>query len=278
MLWTALALAAASRLAAQVSIPISGIIYDNSNVGGTNYYSSTTEYGDEVVLIPHPPGQLWVVTDFQLEYFGDFTPTGKERGRLRLYLNDGPPTSYPPSTMLYDSGEFPLDVGYQKTTFSGLNVTVADDPADKTYPHLTWTAQFTGVRGLPGNRAGLVLRQKADIGFNFNDFWSRNAFGWSLQQLVPPFPNLPPDPVTNPTEIANFGARIWAIPQNLVPVGKLNLRREGKNLVLNWSSTARLQNAPNSSGPYTDVANAKSPHTVPLESASSPLGFWRLVR
>src|SRR5262245_52254265 len=86
----------------QVSTPLSQIIYDNSGGGGTDFFTSEFEFGDEVILAVHPPNRLWILTDFQFEYFGDFVPQGDERARIRIYLNDGPPEKkYAPTTLLF---------------------------------------------------------------------------------------------------------------------------------------------------------------------------------
>src|SRR4026208_1565110 len=113
----------------QVSNPVSQIIYDNSAGGGTDVFTSEFEFGDEIILGVHPPNRLWILTDFQFEYFGDFTPQDDEKARIRIYLNDGPPEKkYPPTTVLFDSGDFSISAGNQVGSFSGLSITLPDDP------------------------------------------------------------------------------------------------------------------------------------------------------
>src|SRR5262245_41798951 len=168
---------------AQISKPVSQIIYDNSGGGGNDFFTSEFEFGDEVILDVHPPNRLWILTDFQFEYFGDFTPEGDEKARIRIYLNDGSPDQkYPPTTVLFDSEYFPISPGYQVGNLNGLNSTLPDDP---TWTRLTWTVQFIGMRAVPGDRASVILRPETEVGHNFKDFWLKDQNGWSLKILEP---------------------------------------------------------------------------------------------
>src|SRR5688572_9425562 len=109
----------------QISTPVSQLIYDNSGGNGSASFTSEFEFGDEVILDVHPTNRLWILTDFQFEYFGDFTPQGDEKTRIRIYLNDGPPEKkYPPTTILFDSGNFAISPGYQVGSFNGLSITL----------------------------------------------------------------------------------------------------------------------------------------------------------
>lgn len=54
----------------------------------------------------------------------------------------------------------------------------------------------------------------------------------------------------------------------------VTVRRSGANVVLEWTGTARLQEAPNITGPWTDAANATSPFTV---TPSDQQKFYRVI-
>jgi hypothetical protein len=257
----------------QTSMPVSQIIYDNSAGGGAEHFTSEFEFGDEVILAVHPPGRLWILTDFEFEYFGDFTPQGDEKARIRLYLNDGPSEKkYPPTTVLFDSGEFSILPAYQVGKFGGLSITLPDDP---TWTRLTWTVQFTGMRNVQGDRASVILRTDTAVGHNFKDFWLNDQNGWGLKTLEPANPNFPPDPVTNPDPIEKFGARMYGLPSPPASAPKLTIQRAEGELVLEWTGSGRLQASSRASEGYLDVQGASSPHRVKIGSES--LRFWRLA-
>lgn len=266
-----------SRAVAQGSIPTSGLIpiseilYDNTTTGQTNFFSSPLEYGDEIILKQHPTNELWIVTGFLFEYFGDFTPRGDEKGILRIYLNDGPRPNYPPQTILYQSEEFSLSPGFQTRAFTGINFLLPDDFG---FPRFTWTVHFTGLRGVAGDQAGLLLRPTPTVGHSFKDLWMRGPSGWVLQQILPANPNQPVDPVTNPDPIENFGARVLGISSGATQM-RLNIARQEGKLVLSWTATARLQSSESIHGPFRDVTGASSPYTVDSPGGASL--FWRLA-
>jgi hypothetical protein len=236
-------------------------------------FTSEFEFGDEVILDVHPLDRLWILTDFQFEYFGDFTPEGDEKARVRIYLNDGPPEKkYPPTTVLFDSGEFAVLPAYQVGNFSGLSITLPDDP---TWTRVTWTVQFSGMRNVNGDRASLILRSETDVGHNFKDFWMNDQNGWGLKTLEPANPSLPPDPITNPDPIEKFGSRMYGIPSPPSSKPRLNIARDKDDLVLQWAGSARLQASDRATGGYSDVDGAISPHRVKIRE--QPLKFWRLV-
>jgi len=258
----------------QSSAPVPGIIYDNSGSGGNDLFSSEFEFGDEIILKPHPANRFWILTDFLFEYFGDFAPQGDEQARVRFYLNDGPPEQkYPPTTMLFDSGDFALKEGYQVGRFGGLNITLPDDEFGWT--RMTWTVQFSGMRNVKGDRVSLILRPETDVGHNFKDVWINTPNGWTLSTLEPQNPNFPVDPVTNPDPIEKFGARMYGLPSAPTPPPQLRIQRRDDKLVLEWTGPARLQQSMTAAGGYTDVHGSASPYTVRIKSG---LGrFWRLV-
>lgn len=260
-----------SLSSAPIPTPFAEILYDNSNTGETNFFASVREYGDEIILRQHPINELWIVTGFFFEYFGDFTPQGDESGRLRLYLNDGPRPNYPPKTILYESAEFTLSPGFQTRSFTGINFVLPDDFG---FPRFTWAVEFKGLRGAVGDQAGLIFRPTPSVGHSFKDLWVREQSGWVLQQIIPANPNLPVDPITNPDPVENFGARVIGIPTGSTTRTVSIAKEEGK-LVLRWVGTARLQTSGEVSGVYRDVIGAASPYTV--DPADETSRFWRLA-
>lgn len=164
------------------------IAYDNTHSYLTNYYASVREFGDEIKL----SGISSNITDFQFEYFGDFSPTGRESARLRFYANDGPgippkpDTILTPGTVLYDSGPLPIAPGFNALEVSRISVTVPS--------RFTWTVEFAGLAGTDGSKAGLVFFDPPTLGSSFDDFWQRSGTTWSLFRF-------------NGRPIANFGGR-----------------------------------------------------------------------
>src|SRR5438034_5593579 len=119
VVYSSLTLVALLTLMVFANRTLAEIVYDNSAVGGTNYFpasSNYVEFGDEVNLA----GINRIVTEFAFEYFGDFTAQGDEQGRLRFYKNTGPevqPGAFAPSTLLFDSGFFPVFPDFQAKFF-----------------------------------------------------------------------------------------------------------------------------------------------------------------
>jgi hypothetical protein len=224
------------------------IIYDNSSSGGSYAYYTLNEYGDEVVL----GGTNRVVTQFLFEYYGDFTPTGNETGRLRLYLNDGPKTSTgdpTPGTVLFDSGSFGLSTNYSTKSFSGLKIPVPND--------FTWTVQFSGLVNTSGDEAGLIFRDPPTVGSSPDDVWIKENGTWGLF-----------DWQSHP--IANFAARIIAADPTVV-----SIRTSAQKAIVEWTGLSILQAADKPDGPFTDLI--PNPHNR-YETAvgSSRMKFFRL--
>lgn len=229
------------------------VIYDNSGGSGTNVYYSLLEYGDEIIL----GGTERTITQFQFEYFGDFVSSSVASARIRIYRMDGPLTTgknpFPtPGTVLYDSGPFSVQPGYQTKVFSGLSVAVPDD--------LTWTIQFNGLVGGIGDEAGLIFRSPPSVGDYFDDMWLKtggvwNTFTWGGKP------------------VANFAARITAGGITTGP--SVSIRRDSGNVILEWPGTSVLQVAANPKGPFTDVASAPNKYTFDTH-AGPAVQFWRL--
>ena len=105
---------------------------------------------------------------------------------LRIYANDGGTytgvdissqetggTGYgaeTPGTLLYTSDAISLKNGYQTYTVSDIG---AINLPDK----VTWTVEFS-----TGSTAGLVLGGTDVVGSSLNDFWQKDAAGWTLYQ------------------------------------------------------------------------------------------------
>jgi hypothetical protein len=248
-------LAVLSTLAFGVSLVRGAeLIYDNSGPGDpTGVWYSTLEIGDEIILGTNITSH--VLTQLQIEYFGDFTPSGDETIQVRIYKNDGVPTKNgfaTPGTLLYDSGPYNIKTNYETWTSTFLNVTLPDD--------MTWTVQFSGLTGAAGDRAGLLFRSPPTVGTSFNDAWRKNDSGWQTVVFTKP---------------ANFAARLTS------DLPKLNIRvgaRNGKGVatvVLEWTGTAILQVAATVNGEYQDLPQFRNRYECPLANAGA-MKFWRL--
>ncbi len=261
------------------SISLPEIIYDNSGEEITDpqdpqsppqFYPRSEEYGDEVYLKAASDGSSWRMTEFIFEYFGDFTPQGDEMVRFRIYKNDGEGKFPAPNTLVFDSellssGGIPLEAGYQTKRFVGLDIPV---PAS-----FTWTVQFSGLRNVKGDSAGLILWPKPGVGRSFKDFWIKTPTGWRLATIPPPNPNLPADPVTNPDQIENFGSRIYGLPATLSAPPGIRIQPDGEFVSIEWFRGGRLQVADSITGPFVDVAEAKTPFRAKIEPGT--IKFWR---
>jgi hypothetical protein len=219
------------------------IIYDNSQTGGTNFFPSLNEFGDEIRL----DGTSRVVQEFIFEYYGEFTGSVNPTARVRFYKNDGPGQFPEPGTLLYDSGDFPIDSGLNHHRLSGIAIDVPDN--------FTWTVEFKGLSGVDGEQAGLLFRDPPSIGESFDDFWMRTSNGWALFQ-------------SGSELVSNFGARVIGIPISQT----LSIRRDGATLVLEWPAELGLYTAAQVNGPWYPAHDSTSPWSVQLSSA--PRQFW----
>jgi hypothetical protein len=188
------------------------IVYDNSSTYLQADYESANEYGDEVILA----GAARIVTEIQLEYYGEFVRNGDELVRLRFYENTGPIWNgipeyrLPASPPLYED-TFQISTGFQVLVVTVPNIQVPD--------HFTWTVQFLGISQAANDRAGLLHYHPPSVGQSFDDFWERLPDGWAP---------LARDDVKN-----NFGARILAIQG----APQLTITKAGNNVVLSWPQT-----------------------------------------
>ena len=106
----------------------------------------------------------------------------KSTAILRIYANDGAALSTPagtvtsdygtkmPGTLLYTSDAITLEAGYQTYTVTGIKGLNLRDK-------VTWTVDFSA-----GSSAGLVLGGTDVVGSSLNDFWQKDAAGWTLYQ------------------------------------------------------------------------------------------------
>lgn len=189
---TGIALAVLAFTSVQGSVVYENAAHPLLNTNGVqmaHFYSR--EFGDEINLA----GTDRILTDFQFEYYGDFTSAFGRTGRIRIYKNDGPGTYATPHTVLYDSGSFFLNSGYNTKWISGLSVEVPN--------RITWTVEFSGVTEAVGDRAGLLFYHPPTIGTSARDFWALFNNQWSLYHFGG----------TTFKPEANFGVRIVAVPE-----------------------------------------------------------------
>ncbi len=70
------------------------------------------------------------------------------------------------------------------------------------------------------------------------------------------------------------GIRFGPVQNTVAPRPRLAFRREGDNLILDWSGAATLQSAPEVTGPYSNVPGGASPYTNSFSTADQL--FFRL--
>ncbi len=179
------------------------IVYDNSKTYSGSYELSNTEFGDQVFTSGvNVNNQL---TGISFEYYGSFFSTSGRTGQLTIYANDGPLGA--PNTALYQSASFNLANGYNTINITGITSTIIPAAAGgsggsgvSNPGSVTWAVKFSGLT--PGEGAGLLIFEKPTVGTSNNDYWQRDSGGaWALKQI------------SGGSPIANFGARITAIPE-----------------------------------------------------------------
>jgi hypothetical protein len=193
------------------------VIYENAahplmstNNGPQLAHFYSREFGDEINFA----GADRIITDFQFEYYGDFASAFGRTGRIRFYRNDGPGTYATPHTLLYDSGTFFINSGYNTKWITGLAVEVPNT--------ITWSVEFSGVSDAAGDRAGLLFYHPPTTGTSARDFWAVFNGEWRLYHFGG----------TTFKPEANFGARIIAVPEPstfvLLTLGGLGLLAAGR--------------------------------------------------
>jgi hypothetical protein len=210
----------------------------------TDYYMFGRQYGDDINLA----GSGRIVTQFTFLYFGNIPTNLISAGewRIRFYKNDGALeytnilSTQKPKSLIWESGVYPVQPGYQKTTLAVPQVTVPD--------RFTWTVEFFNLPQDSNNGAGLVLANPPTIGAklpgntspvigSYSDFWMLEEAdiedSWSLHLFSS-------DPAVGPQ--GNFFAQVVTVANpNKAPVwisAALNRRvSEGSTLVFQLKAT-----------------------------------------
>src|SRR5688500_12121964 len=141
------------------------IIYDNTTHFLEHFAGEKTEFGDELRLA----GTARTLTQISFEYFGEFAQQGDEFLKVRIYANETPYDLYrfSPTTLLYESGLFGINPGYNTRVLPGFNTVVPDI--------ITVTFEF---RGLAENeKAGVLLYDPPTVGKSYNEFWRKSEAG-----------------------------------------------------------------------------------------------------
>jgi hypothetical protein len=174
-------------------------VYDNTQSAYNSWYATPLEMGDDVIL----SGTARTVSDFYLEYFGEFNFTGKEFARIRFYANDGPGLS--PGSILFESEAIPAYPGYNVAALNGLSVSVGES--------FIWTVQFDGLSGIYSNRAGLLFYDPPSLGRSYTDCWLKQRGKWGTVKF--------------PSVVANFAVRVVAQSDPPFEVVSVNLGADG---------------------------------------------------
>jgi hypothetical protein len=211
------------------------IVYEDSTNYSGKFNQLLNEYGDEITLA----GTARLVTQFQFEYFGGFTPAGDESARVRFYSNTGPPwinTNYvtPAATPLFET-TIPVGTGFNTATITVPYVNVPDT--------FTWAIQFFGITMTPNDTAGLLFYGVPTVGKSFiNDYWEHRPNGWTPVKTFG---------VTN-----NFAAKVVAV-DGIPPSPTLSVAVNGGNIIVSWPATVTgvyLESRPAvASGAWTPV-------------------------
>ena len=188
------------------------VLYQSQSETYEVYYTAGNEFGDEINLLNYNRSNK-NLGEFSFEAYGDAveavtavdavaatyeadgttikTPAvaavaavAQGTATLRIYANDGDAYgsvdtgktggegygANEPGTLLYTSDAISLKNGYQTYTVSDI---AGIDLPDK----VTWTVEFS-----TGTTAGLVLGGTDIMGSSLNDFWQKDAGGWTLYQ------------------------------------------------------------------------------------------------
>jgi hypothetical protein len=196
-------------------VPLAEPVFDNTLHSYNTWYSSKFEMGDDAIL----SGTARTVTEFYLEYFGEFNSTGQQNARIRFYANDGPGMS--PQTVLYESDPVPVYPGYNMVALRNLSVGVSNA--------FIWTVQFEGLSGVYSNRAGMLFYSPPVLGQSYKDCWLKQNGKWGTVLF------------TTAGMPANFSVRIIAQPDPDFTVASHTVRPDGRHDLTvtgpNFSST-----------------------------------------
>ncbi len=191
--------------------PPAPVTFDSTLAASRGFrVTPTVEIGDDVVF----EGAARFVSEASIEYVSDVvTAQGDEKARVRIYDRDNLSPGGPPSTVLYDSGFQPINVGS-----GGQLVTV--------YPELMlpddviWTIEFSGVAQVAGDSLSIPARTDPNPGASVPLFWLRDTLGLSEYWFGDPTYDPSSWPSTNEgfnNIIANFSSRFGTnIPPTIV--------------------------------------------------------------
>jgi len=174
----------------------SQVIYDNTATRLGSMAVERREYGDQIDL----GGTARRLTQILFEYYAQFTPTGDEEVKVRLYTNETVYDNFrkSPTTLVFESGWLPVTAGYNTRLLDNLNVLLP-------LSSVTFTVEFRGLAAT--EQAGLPFFDPPSEGYSFNEFWARTATGgWATIN----YSN------TDPTRRANLGLRLIAAPHVII--------------------------------------------------------------
>ena len=192
---------------------IGGVIYNSKHTTYEVYYKTGTEFGDEIDL--GTGGRR--LGEFAFEAYANISSApSTATAKLKIYANDSGVTyggvdtgktggtgygAQEPGTLLYTSAAITLVEGFRTYRVNDINV---DLPAK-----VTWTVEFSGVSGNEldtDNRAALILAGGDDVGSSLDDFWQKDASGWTLYQT------------NSSTQDDDFAAKVIAYDKDSVVV------------------------------------------------------------
>jgi len=148
------------------------------------YFPLGIEFGDEITLASG--GR--VLTDFQFEVWSEFRDVDTAKVVLKIYKNDGESIQdllpdgttaktgqSKPGTLLYESDAVSLTGGFETIDIQDIGVDVPDK--------FTWVVKFSGMTGMVGSRAGLLIAADPVTGESYGDFWEKLNGEWKLYQV-----------------------------------------------------------------------------------------------
>ena len=148
------------------------IVFDNSaktNYTGLYYYSAK-EFGDQIDLATSNTNRY--LGKFTFGYYLSEQATGKEKLKLRFYMNDGPKGA--PKSVLFEVPTLiPLSKGFNSAVIENVPILLPDS--------FTWTVEFVGVSDQV--TAGLLIYHPPTVGFSLDDFWERVDGNFILKRV-----------------------------------------------------------------------------------------------
>lgn len=164
------------------------IVYDNSRFYQGQYYGTSVEFGDQLIL----SATNATLTELKFDYYLSPTASGNETANVRIYLNNG--ENGTPGTPIFETGEFNLAADP-----SGFN-TVTDSLLLNVPETITWTVLFGGIDA--NEQAGLLFYNPPIVGASFDDYWERVDNVWVAKRFS-----------TTGGPVANFGVQLSAVPE-----------------------------------------------------------------